>query len=123
MTYRVIRSNPTGRITLRLMVAVLGALVVAAGIVLIPLPGPGWALVIIGLSIWAVEFVWARHLLGYTRQQLSRWIRWTRGQPWPMRLLVGGVGLVFVGAVALLSLKYSFGIDLWADLWQYVTTH
>jgi len=122
-TYRVIRSNPTGRITLKVLVAVFGALVVALGIALIPLPGPGWAIVIIGLSIWAIEFVWARHLLRFTRQQLSRWIRWVGARSWPVRLLIGAVGLVFVGAVVLLSLKYSFGIDLWSDIFGYVTTH
>lgn len=122
-TYRVIRSNPTGRITLKVMIALLGTLVVAAGAVLIPLPGPGWALVIVGLSIWAVEFVWARHLLRFTRQQLYRWLRWVRIQPLPLRLLMGALGLVFVATVVLLSLKYSFGIDLWAGIWEYVTTH
>jgi uncharacterized protein (TIGR02611 family) len=122
-TLRLIRSNPTGRVALKVSIAVLGATVVALGLVLIPLPGPGWALVIVGLSIWAIEFVWARHLLRFTRQQLSRWIRWIGIQPWPIRLLIGLAGLAFVSTVAVLSLTYSFGMDLWADIWRYITTH
>lgn len=122
-TLRLIRSNPTGRFALKVTVGVLGALVVVTGIALIPLPGPGWALVIVGLSIWAIEFVWARHLLQFTRQQLSRWIRWVRSRPWPIRLLIGTVGLAFVSVVALLSIKYSFGVDSWAEVLRYVTTH
>jgi uncharacterized protein (TIGR02611 family) len=114
-TYRLIRSNPTGRITIKVVIALTGLLVVAVGIALIPLPGPGWALVLLGLSIWAIEFVWARHLLRFTRQQLTRWIRWIGAQSWPIRVLIGLIGLVFVVFVVTLSLRYSLGIDVWAQ--------
>ncbi|HZN70605.1 MAG TPA: TIGR02611 family protein [Micromonosporaceae bacterium] len=123
ITLRVIRANPTGRIALKVSVAIAGAIVVAIGLVLIPLPGPGWALVILGLAIWAIEFVWAKHLLRFTRSQVQRWTRWVTRQSWPMRILLGLVGLVFVSTVVVLSLKYSFGIDVIADVWTYVTTH
>lgn len=122
-TYRLIRANPTGRVALRAGVGLLGAAFFVLGVVLIPLPGPGWALVLLGLSVWAIEFVWARHLLRFTRQQLSHWIGWMRTQPGPIRLLLGTAGLALVATVAVLSLKYSFGIDVLADVWQYITTH
>jgi uncharacterized protein (TIGR02611 family) len=122
-TLRLIRANPTGRIALRIAVAVVGALVVVFGLVLIPLPGPGWALVVLGLAIWAIEFVWAKHLLRFTRAQLSKWTRWVGRQSWPIRIVLGFAGLIFVGVVVWLSLKYSLGIDLVGDVWEYVTTH
>lgn len=122
-TLHIIRANPTGRIALKVGVAVLGAIVVAVGLVLIPLPGPGWALVILGLAIWAIEFVWAKHLLHFTRLQVRRWTGWVRRQPWPLRLVIGLVGAFFIGGVVLASLKISFGIDLVENLWTYVTTH
>lgn len=123
MTLRVIRSNPTGRIALKVGVAITGAIVVALGLVLIPLPGPGWALVILGLAIWGIEFVWAKHLMRFTRTQVQRWTRWVTRQTWPVRILLGLVGLVFVTTVVALSLKYSFGIDVVSTAWTYVTTH
>jgi len=122
-TYRIVRSNPTGRLALRVGVALVGGAVLVLGIILIPLPGPGWALVLLGLSIWAIEFVWARHLLRFTRRQLTRWLRWIGLQPLPIRMLVGAMGMATIGIVAMLSLKYSFGIDLWADFWRYITSH
>jgi uncharacterized protein (TIGR02611 family) len=120
---RIIRSNPTGRIALKVGVGVVGAVVVAVGLVLVPLPGPGWALVILGLAIWAIEFAWAKHLLQFTRAQVQGWTRWVKRQSWPVRIALGLAGMVFIGAVLALSLRYSFGIDVIGEVWDYVTTH
>lgn len=122
-TMRIIRSNPTGRIALKVFIGIAGALVVLIGLALVPLPGPGWALVILGLAIWAIEFAWAKHLLRFTRAQVHGWTQWVKRQSWPIRLLLGLVGMIFIGGVLLASLKFSFGIDVIADVWAYVTTH
>ncbi|WP_439957751.1 TIGR02611 family protein [Micromonospora echinofusca] len=122
-TLDLIRANPTGRIALKVFIAVAGALVVTIGIALIPLPGPGWLLVIAGLGIWAVEFHWAKRLLGFTRRHVHNWTRWVTRQSLPVRLLLGAVGLVFVATVVWLSLKYSLGIDILARFLHYLATH
>jgi uncharacterized protein (TIGR02611 family) len=111
-TLDIIRATPTGRIALRIAVALAGALVVGVGIFLIPLPGPGWLIVIGGLAIWAVEFAWARRLLAFTKRHVQAWTRWVTRQSLPLRLLIGVVGLIFVSAVVWLSVRTSFGIDL-----------
>lgn len=123
LTYEALRANPLGDMAIKIFIAVLGGLVVAVGFALIPLPGPGWLIVILGLTIWAVEFVWARHLLAFTRSRLRLWTAWVGRQSWAVRILVGAAGLLFVGAIAVLTLKYSMGVDLVADVWRYVTTH
>ena len=123
LTLDLIRSNPTGRIALKIFVAVSGALVVAIGIALIPLPGPGWLVVIGGLAIWAVEFHWARRLLAFTRGNVQAWTRWVTRQSLSVRILIGTVGLAFIGLAVWLSLKYSLGIDLVANLLRYLATH
>jgi uncharacterized protein (TIGR02611 family) len=122
-TLDLIRSNPTGRIALKIFISIAGALVVTLGIALIPLPGPGWLLVIAGLGIWAVEYHWARRLLGFTRRHVQGWTRWVTRQSLPVRILLGSVGLVFVAVVLWLSLKYSLGIDLVARAMHYLATH
>src|SRR3954464_4235924 len=94
-----IRSNPTGRLALKITIGVLGGLVIALGIVLIPFPGPGWAIVILGLAIWAIEFAWARNLLEFTKRHVQSWTRWIGRQSWPIRAVVGVVGLIFVSAI------------------------
>ncbi|GIJ13105.1 hypothetical protein Van01_63190 [Micromonospora andamanensis] len=122
-TLALIRANPTGRIALKIIFGVLGALVVTIGIALIPLPGPGWLLVIAGLGIWAVEFHWAKRLLAFTRRHVHGWTAWVKRQSLPVRLVIGSVGLVFVAAVALLSIKYSLGIDVIAQVLRYLATN
>lgn len=122
-TLDLIRANPTGRITLKIFIAIAGALVVTIGIALIPLPGPGWLLVIAGLGIWAVEYHWARRLLGFTRRHVHGWTNWAKRQSLPVRIVLGSVGLVFVAVVVWLSLKYSLGIDVVAAAMHYLATH
>ena len=107
-----IRANPTGRMALRIGIGVLGALVVVIGIILIPFPGPGWAIVILGLAIWALEFTWAKQLLEFTKRHVQSWTHWIARQSLPMRALIGVVGMIFVSAIVWASVRLSFGIDL-----------
>ncbi|MGI9196181.1 MAG: TIGR02611 family protein [Candidatus Nanopelagicales bacterium] len=52
-------------------VLLLGLGLVAAGIAMLVLPGPGWAAIILGLVVLASEYAWARRLLDPVR----RWAR------------------------------------------------
>jgi uncharacterized protein (TIGR02611 family) len=116
-----IRANPTGRLVLRIGIGTLGTLVVALGIVLIPFPGPGWAIVILGLAIWALEFTWAKNLLDFTKRHVQSWTRWIGRQSLPMRAVIGVIGLLFVGAIVWASVRFSFGVDLAEVTWNWLT--
>jgi uncharacterized protein (TIGR02611 family) len=107
-----IRGNPTGRMALRIGIGVLGAVVVVIGIILIPFPGPGWAIVILGLAIWALEFAWAKQLLDFTKRHVQSWTHWIGRQSLPMRAVIGVVGMIFVAAIVWASVRLSFGVDL-----------
>jgi uncharacterized protein (TIGR02611 family) len=58
-----------GRNVKRVLVTIVGVAVVLIGIVLIPLPGPGWAIVFGGLAILATEYVWAKRLLTFSKRK------------------------------------------------------
>ena len=47
----------------RVIVLVVGLTLLLCGVVMLIIPGPGWLLIFAGLSILALESVWARHLL------------------------------------------------------------
>jgi len=102
---------PAGNMLFRVIIGVLGLAFVALGLLLVPLPGPGWLVVLAGVAIWSVEFAWARRLLRYARQQLHRWNVWMRRQPWLVRGPLLLVLAIVVLAVAWLSAKQLFGFD------------
>jgi uncharacterized protein (TIGR02611 family) len=56
----------------RIAVTIAGFTVVVVGIILIPLPGPGWLIVFSGLAILATEYVWARRLLNYAKSKVGQ---------------------------------------------------
>ena len=49
-------------------VLIVGFGLVAAGIAMLVLPGPGWAAIILGLIVLASEYAWARRLLDPVRR-------------------------------------------------------
>ena len=59
------------RFARKVAVAVIGASVLAFGIVLIVLPGPAFIVIPLGLAILATEFLWARRLLRRVKQGAS----------------------------------------------------
>ncbi|MBB3079704.1 TIGR02611 family protein [Streptomyces violarus] len=52
-------------------VFVIGLAVVVAGIIMLPLPGPGWVVIFGGMAIWATEFVWAQLVLRWTKRKVT----------------------------------------------------
>ncbi|MFI9646901.1 TIGR02611 family protein [Streptomyces sp. NPDC052040] len=48
-----------------------GLAVVAAGVVMLPLPGPGWLVIFAGMALWATEFVWAQLVLRWTKRKVT----------------------------------------------------
>ena len=100
----------------RALVGVVGAVVVAFGIVTIPLPGPGWLTVIAGLFVLATEFAWAERLLGFTRRQVTGWTEWLGRQTVVVRIGVAVLTAAFVYAVLLVTLHLA-GVPHWVPGW------
>lgn len=92
-----IRRHPTAYLLYRFGVGLLGLLVVATGVVLLPLPGPGWVIIFIGIGIWATEFAWASRLLRFAQAKVRLWSEWVSRQGWFVRGLVG-LGIVILVA-------------------------
>jgi uncharacterized protein (TIGR02611 family) len=96
-------------------------LVLAAGLIAIPYPGPGWLIVFAGLAILASEFVWARRLLHYARGKYDAWIDWVSAQHLFVRLAVlAATALVVLATLYLLNAFYLVagwvGLEEWTWL-------
>jgi len=103
-----LRDRPTADFTYRIVVGVVGLAVLGVGILAIPYPGPGWAIVFVGLAILATEFEWARHALAWTRRRYDRVIDWFKAQGW----WVQAIGFVLTAAVVFATL-WLFGALSW----------
>ena len=56
----------------RIAVFVAGLALVAAGVVMLVLPGPGLLVIIAGLAVLATEFAWAEYLLDHAKERAAR---------------------------------------------------
>jgi uncharacterized protein (TIGR02611 family) len=115
---RKIRSNRPSRLIYRLVVGVIGLVIVAVGLIMVPFPGPGWLVVFIGLAVWASEFEGAQRLLRLARRTLEAWTRWLIRQPWWMRGLVLLITIATVAAIFWLLLLISGVPGYFPDLVQ-----
>jgi uncharacterized protein (TIGR02611 family) len=104
-----LRDRPKAEFGYRIVVAVIGLMVLAIGILAIPYPGPGWAIVFVGLAILATEFSWARRLLAYTRERYDKVMAWFKAQG----LWVQVLGAAFT-AVIVLGTLWLLGVLGWA---------
>jgi tellurite resistance protein TerC len=61
-----------GRTGLRVLVTVVGFTLIAVGLVLLVLPGPGILVIIAGFAVLATQYAWARTALEATKRRASR---------------------------------------------------
>lgn len=108
----VLRDRPAADVAYRVVVGVVGLAVLTVGIVAIPYPGPGWAIVFVGLALLATEFDWARHLLTYTRKRYDRAMDWFKVQGWGIQAL----GFMLTAAVMVGTLWLLGGVSWAASL-------
>ncbi|WP_328316486.1 TIGR02611 family protein [Streptomyces sp. NBC_00388] len=98
------------RLSWRAGVFLVGLAVVAAGVVMLPLPGPGWLVIFGGMAVWATEFVWAQLVLRWTRRKVAEAARKALDPRVRRRnLILLTAGLVVVAVLLALYLR-QFGI-------------
>ncbi|KAA1013480.1 TIGR02611 family protein [Pseudonocardia sp. EV170527-09] len=107
--YRAFRAGVARRpvldLTYRITMGVLGTAIVIIGIIALPAPGPGWAIIFLGLGVLAAEFSWAQRLLHWVRVRYDGWVAWMGRQNRVVQLLVM---TVILGTVAVCA--WLFGI-------------
>jgi uncharacterized protein (TIGR02611 family) len=66
---RVAGDSRVRQLVWRIVATALGVAIVAAGIVMLPLPGPGWAVIFLGLAVLATEYAWAHRTLVFAKDR------------------------------------------------------
>ncbi len=75
-----ISRHPRLQVLYRIAVALGGTVLTLGGLILVPLPGPGWLVVFLGLAVLGTEFHWARRLSARVKRALDRFWRWWRAR-------------------------------------------
>ncbi|MBX9365693.1 TIGR02611 family protein [Streptomyces sp. WAC04114] len=93
-------------------VFIIGLAVVVAGIIMLPLPGPGWVVIFGGMAIWATEFVWAQLVLRWTKRKVTEAAQRALDPKVRRRnIILTSIGLVIVGVLVGFYL-WKFGIAM-----------
>lgn len=111
-----LRRNPVTHLAWRTAVGVVGSVVTVGGLVMVPAPGPGWAVVLLGLFILSTEFEFAQRWLDVVRGHVHRWNVWVMAQPMWVRFLIGLATLLLVWAVFWLMFVVT-GLPGWVPDW------
>ncbi|WP_128378360.1 TIGR02611 family protein [Streptomyces cavernae] len=93
-------------------VFVVGLAVVVAGVIMLPLPGPGWLVIFGGMALWATEFVWAQLVLRWTKRKVTEATQRALDPKVRRRnIILTSVGLVIIG-VLLTIYFWKFGFAM-----------
>lgn len=84
----------------KFFVGLVGGIVLLAGIIMVPYPGPGWLVVFAGLGILSTEFAWAQRILHYAREKYDAWTEWVKRQSMLVRSLI----LLFTALVVVVTI-------------------
>ncbi len=91
---------------------IIGLAVVVLGIIMLPLPGPGWVVIFGGMAIWATEFVWAQLVLRWTKRKVTEAAQKALDPKVRRRnIILTSIGLVIVAAIVAVYL-YKFGFEM-----------
>lgn len=94
------RRRRATHLALRAAVLLVGSVLVAVGAVMLVLPGPGWAVILLGLVVLASEFAWAQRRLEPLRRFAERGVGVIRERPGGPAILKG---LVVAGCLSLVA--------------------
>ncbi len=103
----------------RITVFVVGVTLMCLGAVLLVLPGPGWAMIAVGLVVLASEYVWAQKLLHPLRRKLSQ-AKEKASQPQyrtQVRVLSASFFVLVGVAAGAYVWRYGFSLDGVRGLW------
>ncbi|WP_405655158.1 TIGR02611 family protein [Streptomyces sp. RK9] len=107
-----IKARRTLHLSWQVGVFIVGLAVVVAGIIMLPLPGPGWVVIFGGMAIWATEFVWAQLVLRWTKRKVTEAAQRALDPRVRRRnIILTSIALVIVGALGGIYL-WKFGIQM-----------
>jgi uncharacterized protein (TIGR02611 family) len=107
-----VREHRLADLAYRVSVGLIGLAVLAVGILAIPYPGPGWAIVFAGLAILATEFNAAKRVLKWVRARYDAVMAWFARQ----HIAVKSLSTLFTAGLVVLTVWLLGAVGLIAGL-------
>ncbi|MEU2183577.1 TIGR02611 family protein [Streptomyces thermolilacinus] len=105
-----VKARRTLHLSWQVGVFLIGLAVVVLGVIMLPLPGPGWFVIFAGMAIWATEFVWAQLVLRWTKRKVTEAAQRALDPRVRRRNMILTItGLVITGALAVVYV-WKFGL-------------
>ncbi len=98
--------------TWRVGVFTVGVAVLAAGLVMMVTPGPGWAAIFVGLAILATEFAWAQRVLSSAKRTAAKAKDKALDPRVRRRNTIIAITLGLAAAAAIVAYLTAFGLHL-----------
>lgn len=98
------RTNRALDATWRGIILVVGLTMVGLGLFFLLFPGPGWAVIIIGLIVLATEYAWAQRILNPVREFSSRLARLVISQEYRARRS----NVILIVTVVVFAIAYAY---------------
>jgi uncharacterized protein (TIGR02611 family) len=99
-----IRTNRTLDAAWRTVIFVVGLTIVVLGIFFLLFPGPGWAVIILGLIILATEYAWAQRLLNPVKAFTSRLAQLVMSREYREKRM----NIILVATMITITLAYAY---------------
>lgn len=74
------KQHSSVRVTYKIVIALAGVIVIIIGLLLVPLPGPGWLVVFMGFAILGLEFPAAKRVHAYALAKAHALLAWYRAR-------------------------------------------
>ncbi|WP_338899277.1 TIGR02611 family protein [Streptomyces sp. TG1A-60] len=107
-----VRARRMLHLSWQVAVFVVGLAVVVTGVIMLPLPGPGWVVIFGGMAIWATEFVWAQLVLRWTKRKVTEATQRALDPKVRRRnIILTSIGLVIVAVLGGVYV-WKFGLEM-----------
>ena len=99
-----VRTNRALDATWRGIILVVGLTMVGLGLFFLLFPGPGWAVIIIGLIVLATEYAWAQRILNPVREFSSRIARLVVSQEYRTKR----INIILIITIVIVTIAYAY---------------
>ena len=99
-----VRTNRALDATWRGIILVVGLTMVGLGLFFLLFPGPGWAVIIIGLIVLATEYAWAQRILNPVREFSSRIARLAISQEYRAKRS----NIILIITIVIVTIAYAY---------------